>query len=201
MILLRARSLFGTRWRRDEGQLMLLSGIIVTISFILTSLTLAQVSSLERAATTEHPVNFAEEWRFIHDRLGANLEVAVSPETTNSTLLTTTFPTITATFRNIEAEKGFDTVIRLASADLLVNKTETDLLNAAATSYSAWDAAGTEQFTQAYDGSNDGILWMSSCTGGTPTGCIGGLLVFVRLSDGINTMEEVLLVPVNADSW
>lgn len=180
---------------------MLLSGIIVTISFILTSLTLAQVSSLERAATTEHPVNFAEEWRFIHDRLGANLEVAVSPETTNATLLTTTFPTITATFRNIEAEKGFDTVIRLAGSTSYVNKTEVDIRNGAGTSYSAWDANGDEQFTHGYDGTNDGIIWNTACTGGTPTGCIAGLLVYVRISDGINTMEEVLLVSVNTDSW
>lgn len=176
---------------------MLLAGIVVTISFILTSLTLAQVSSLERQATKERTISIAEEWRFLHDRLGTNLEVAVAPESTNATFNATTIPTITATFRNIEAEKGFDTVIRLAGSNILANRTETTLVTAG--NYAATDVLGTTAFTWPWDGVNDGILWTQPCEEPTApaAGCIAGVLLYVHVSDGVNTIEEVMLFAVN----
>lgn len=178
---------------------MLLAGIIVTISFILTSLTLAQVSALERQAVNERTISLAEEWRFLHDRIGGNLEIAVSPETTNATFNDTIFPTLIATFRGIEMEKGFDTVIRLAGDKSMANRTETEILNAGNTNYDALAVDDSLTFSWPYDGVNDGIIWKQPCENAAApaAGCIQGVLVFVHVTDGINTMEEVILYAVN----
>lgn len=187
---------------RDDGQLMLLSGIVITIAFIMTSLTLSQVASLERTAAAEHRVSIAEEWRFLHQRLATNFDVAITPDTTNSTVENVIAPTIIATFRSIEAEKGYDTVIRLAAAGSSVNLTESQLRDPPWTgaNYNAWDVAGTHHFTEVWDTRDDGLLWENDCADptGPSTGCIGGVLVFVHLTDGSTTIEEVLLFRVNA---
>jgi hypothetical protein len=183
--------------RRDDGNLMLLAGIIVTIAFILTALTLAQVSSLEREAAVERPSTISTEWRFLQDRIGANLNTSVPPLELNDTIANITFPAITATFRAAEAEKGYDVTMRLANATSAVNKTEASLVVAG--SYDAWTVDGTLHFTQAADDKNDGILWKKPCPDetGSPNGCIAGLLVYLRVTDGISAMEEVLLYGVN----
>lgn len=195
--------------RRDDGQLMLLSGIIITLAFILTSLTLAQVSSLERQTASDRKTTLGAEWRFLHDRLATNFDVAISPDTTNSTFQNETFPTISATFRNIEAEKGFDVVMRLANASMTVNLTEGRaygqgglLVDNGTTGwkrYNAVDASGLRDFQQNYDGVDDGLLWRQPCDDPTASsaGCISGVLVYLYLSDGVNTLEEVILFAVN----
>lgn len=184
---------------RDEGQLMLLAGIVITISFILTSLTLAQVTSLERQAAQEDRLDLSDEWRFLHDRLGANLRVAVRPETTPDVFVNSTFPTVAATFRNIETEKGFDTVIRLANATSGFNKTEEDLVVGG--HYAAWDIDGLLHFNWAYNGTDDGVVWTTACEAPEAplAGCIQGVLVYVHMTDGQNAMEEVILFAVNMD--
>lgn len=176
---------------------MLLSGVVITIAFVLTALTLAQVSSLERAAASDRSSPLGEEWRFLHERLGTNLRVAVTSDLSNTTFVATTFPTIVATFRNIEAEKGYDTVIRLAGNESAVNKTERDLVSAAL--YNAHAVDGSVKFDWAWDYVGDGILWRKPCPDITApaAGCIGGVLVYVYLSDGASSIEEVILFPVN----
>lgn len=187
----------GSLRRQDEGQLMMLAGIVITISFILTSLTLAQVSSLEREAAAQGPSAIATEWRFLHERLKTNFRTAVSPETTNSTFENTTFPTIVATFRNIEAEKGYDMVLRLAGGPNFASREHQNLTSGA--NYNAYTVDGAYQFTQAKDDDDDGVLWRKPCldTSAPAYGCIQGVYVFVRLSDGAVTMEEHMLFLVN----
>ena len=179
---------------------MLLAGIVVTIAFILTSLTLSQVSSLERQSAAEQRDTIAEEWRFLHARLASNLEVAVTTDTTNDTFLSVSLPTIVATFRGLEAEKGYDAVIRLAGDGTMVNKTERSLV--ASGSYAAWDAQGLHHFNDPWDQVADGILWEQPCPDdeAPPAGCIAGILLFVHLTDGATTMEEVILFHVNRAS-
>lgn len=193
-----AKGLRSLRRRPDDGgQLMMLAGIVITISFILTSLTLAQVSSLEREAAAQGSSPIVTEWRFLHDRLRTNFQTAVSVETTISTFENTTFPTIVATFRNIEAEKGYDMVLRMAGGSNFTSREHQNLTSGA--SYNAWTDDGSYQFTQAKDDDDDGILWRTPCldTSAPAYGCIQGVYVFVRLSDGAVTMEEHMLFVVN----
>lgn len=183
----------------DAGQLMMLAGIVITISFILTALTLAQVSSLEKQAAADAPSPIAAEWRFLHERLGSNLETAVSAETTNATFRDTVLPTVIATFRNIEAEKGYDAVIRLADAPTFMTN-ETNLTDPlAATNYKAWTDDGSLNVTWGYDGTPDGLLWQKPCNdpAGPSTGCLGAVYLFVRLTDGNAALEEYVLFPLN----
>jgi hypothetical protein len=175
---------------------MLLAGIVITIAFLLTSLTLSQVSSLERQAAAEKATPLAAEWRFLHDRLQTNLESAVPPDLSLSSFKSTTFPIIASTFRNIEAEKGYDATLRLADSLSRYNKSETSLVSGA--SYSAWAADGSYRFTGAYDGTSDGVLWYATCPDTTHVGgCIVGVLMFVEMTDATGTMSEVILFPVN----
>lgn len=182
----------------DGGQLMLLAGIVITIAFLLTSLTLSQVSQLERQAAAEKPATLTGEWRFLHERLAANLESAVPPDLTAQTFKGTTFPIIAATFRNIEAEKGYDTVLRLADANTKYNKSEQLLLDASGTRYSAVSSDGSFTFDLPFDGVYDGVIYDPTCPDTEYVGgCIVGVLVFVHLTDSTSTMSEVILFAVN----
>lgn len=194
----------GRGLRRDEGgQLMLLAGIVITIAFLLTSLTLSQVASLERQAAAEKPTSLSAEWRFLHDRLQANFESAVPADLSLTTFKSTTFPTISATFRNIQAEKGYDVVIRLADSPLAYNKTEADLLDGL--TYDAWSYDGQFYFDQTLDplrlGVNpptDGVVYYDECPDETYVGgCIVGILVFIHITDATSSMSEVVLFSVN----
>lgn len=194
--------------RKDESaNLMLIAGIVITIAFLMTALTLSEVSSLEKQAAGQKTSNIEAEWRFLHDRVATNLRSAVTPELTNDTLNATTFPAVVATFRGIEAEKGYDTIIRLAG-DGPYNKTEFDLINQTMRTYDVNASDGTHYFNQApdfynladrHDGHNDGILWQKPCpdSSGPAAGCIGGLLVFLHMTDSTSTMDEVVLFAVN----
>lgn len=183
--------------REDSGQLMLLAGIIVTSAFILTALTLSQVSTIERQSATDKPSTLSSEWRFLHERLATNFATAASPELTNGTFKDSTLQAVVATFRNIEAEKGYDMVIRLAAPTF--DTTEADLVDASSPPrYAATSADGEVPFAFHYDGTDDGILWQYPCPDTTATGgCIAGVYVYVRISDGASSMEETMLFAVN----
>lgn len=192
--------------RTDDGaQLMLVSGIVITIAFLLTALTLTQVASIERQSAADKPTSLGAEWRFLHDRLKTNLQTAVTVDTTNDTLNNTTFPAITATFRNIEAEKGYDLVLRIAgnqSGSGFYNKTEwqiTTLGMGAGSSYANWSYDGGVHYTWPVDGVNDGLIWNKPCLDASApaAGCIQGVLVSLHLSDSTTSLDEVILVPVN----
>jgi hypothetical protein len=184
---------------------MLVSGIVITIAFLVTALTLSQVASIQRQAASDKPTSLADEWRFLHDRLETNLKTAVSPDTTNDTFLNTTFPAVAATFRNIEAEKGYDLVLRVAGntttgrGTFNLSENETGLSNGGGFyQYSAWSFDGTVHFTWAADGKDDGLIWDPTCLDATASGgCIQGVLVAMHLSDATTSIDEVVLLPVN----
>jgi hypothetical protein len=204
----------GLRSDRDDGNLMLLAGIIVTIAFIMTALTLEQVGSLERQAASEPALTLAAEWRFIHDRVGGNLAVSITDTTKNATFTDQTFPAIAATFRAAEAEKGYDVTLRLAGASATVNKTEANVItkdpavtgplvygvrNDDGSLAKVLSVEGTYDITsKPYDGVNDGLVWVTPCPAtGSSNGCVSAVLTYVRLTDGTSALEEVMLFKVN----
>lgn len=180
---------------------MLLSGIMITIAFIMTAMTVSQVASLEREAATQKPSSLATEWRFIHARLASNFNTAITLETKNETFKEVTFPAIAETFRAVEAEKGYDIVIRLAGSSLAVNKTEADLVSGLAykADLTSVDGLYSDFAGAPMDPDADGILHYGPCpdAAGPASGCIGALLVAVHLSDGLDTINEVMLFGVN----
>lgn len=189
------------RRMRDDGQLMMLAGVVLTISFILTALTLSQVSALEREAAGDAPSPMVAEWRFLHERLRTNLQTGIGPDTTLASAKQYIVPTIAATFRSVEAEKGYDLVVRRAGGDaFLGNGNEAMLIqgpNYAATTY---DGSTTFNHLAAEDADHeDGLLWSASCPveGALGSGCIVGAYLFVRLSDGETTIEESILFATN----
>lgn len=194
----------------DDGQLMMLAGIVLTISFILTSLTLAQVTSLEREAEAQTATPIITEWRFLHDRLASNLRTAIGPETTKATLIDSVLPTVQATFRAVESEKGYDLVIRLAGDAAIYDAwgSEADLISGA--NYgSKWSSDGSTFFADAIAPDvdhNDGILQYGLPGSGARTHCndanavspcIAGVYLNVRMTDGETTMQESILFGAN----
>lgn len=189
----------------DSGQLMMLAGIVLTISFIMTALTLSQVSQLEREAAAQISSPIIGEWRFLHERLGANLRTAVGPDTTRAAFEDSVLPTVQATFRSVMSEKGYDLTIRLAGDPMFAPwGNEAQLLNPAGTHYDEWTWDGRTHFVHpvAEDpvGTTDGILWQdASCPDASApaAGCIGGAYLYVRLTDGVSTIEESMLFDTN----
>lgn len=182
---------------------MLLAGIVITIAFLLTALTLSQVSSLEREAAGERATPLASEWRFLHSRVATNLESAVPPDLTVATFKSVTFPTIAATFRGIEAEKGYDAVLRLPDSLTRYNLTEQSVVKdvSGTLSYDVWSADGKFHFTAPFDGTYDGVIYYSTCPDTTVVGgCIAGVLVFLHMTDTASTMSEVVVFSVNRPS-
>lgn len=182
------------RERDDRGNLMLLSGIVLTIAFVLTALTLSQVSSIERAAAADQTSPVVGEWRFVHERLATNLRTAVDPDTKIDGFNNTTMPAISAAFRTIEAGKGFDTSLRIAFG------AERQLLNLAGTHYSVVSDDGRIAFTSAVDANlDDGVIWQTPCPDPTGPigGCLGGVIVDVYLSDGVSSVTERMVFGVN----
>lgn len=180
---------------------MLLAGIILTIAFVTTALTLSQVTALEREAASDPSPEIAGEWRFIRDRLATNLEISVTPEMTASTLTATTIPGVASTFRTVAAEKGYDFVLRLASDPAYYPKSERDLLDppGSGPNYNALPVKGA-RLTHVRDASQtDGILWSAAgqCADTSVSTCIQAVLVYVKMSDGTSSMEETLLYRVN----
>ncbi|GEM_PF-3717579 len=185
---------------------MLVSGIVITIAFLLTALTLSQVSSIERQAAADKPTSLSAEWRFLHDRLKTNLQTAVSVDTTNDTLINTTWPAVAATFRNIEAEKGYDLVLRIAGnttsgvGTFNLSENRTGITSGGVfTTYNATSFDGQTTFNWAADGKDDGLIWHASCLDQTNgnVGCIQGVLVGMHLADQSTNIDEVVLIAVN----
>lgn len=193
----------------DDGQLMMLAGIVLTISFILTSLTLAQVSSLEREAAAEAPTAMIAEWRFLHDRLGSNLDTAIGPDTTKEAFLSTILPTVQATFRSVMAEKGYDLALRAADDPAIYGATGAEPDRISGANYDAWTWDGKVRFTHAVDPDEpqngniradreDGVIWQKPCAeAGPASGCIGGLYIYVKLTDGATSLQESILFATN----
>ncbi|HWH09424.1 MAG TPA: hypothetical protein VNX21_09510 [Candidatus Thermoplasmatota archaeon] len=184
---------------RDDGNLMLLAGIVVTIAFVTTALTLSQVATLERQAVTQATSSLGAEWRFIRERIAGSINASVAPDTRNETLLTQTLPAIVATYRGVEAEKGYDVVIRPATLPTLYNRTEWSLLNPAGTMYDAYTFDGMRVNWAADPNKFDGLLWRSPCAdpAGPTTGCISGMVLSIQMTDGESTLHEVLVLATN----
>jgi hypothetical protein len=187
----------------DSGQLMLVSGIVITIAFLLTALTLSQVSAIERQSASDKPTSLTSEWRFLHDRLATNLATAVTTDSTNASFLGSTWPAVAATFRNIEAEKGYDLVLRLAgnttggpNFNLTENRTGVTT-SGVFTSYNIKSFSGSYVMTFAADGTDDGLLWNPSCPAAGGSRCLQGVLVAMHLSDATTSLDEVVLFAVN----
>lgn len=189
------------RAMRDDGNLMLLAGIVVTIAFVTTALTLSQVATLERQAVTGATSSLAAEWRFIRDRLAASVNASVTPDMKNETFLQATLPAIVATYRGVEAEKGYDVVIRPATSLALYNKTEASLLSPPVTGsvYDAYTFDGARVSWAADPNTGDALLWRAPCAdpNGPATGCISAIVLSVQMSDGVSTVHEVLVVATN----
>ena len=173
--------------REDGGQLMLLAGVVLTIAFILTALTLSQVSALEREAAADTSSPLIGEWRFLHERLATNLATAVGPETTEPMFLQTVLPTVIATFRAVEAEKGLDLVLRPAAGAAYANTGNEEALVLAGD----WED----------DGDANGVLWDEDCAveGALADGCIVGVYLFMRLSDGESSIQESVRFETNQE--
>lgn len=186
------------RRRDDGGNLMLLAGIVVTIAFVTTALTLSQVASLERQASSEPSTTLAGEWRFLRDRLAASVATSVTVDLTDDAFNDTTLPAVVATFRGIQAEKGYDVAIRRATTLSLFNKTEASIVSGG--NYDAWSVNGKHANWPKDSDQTDGILWEAPCADGSgpTTGCIGGVLLSIHLADGESSLSEVILIRTNS---
>ncbi|MHB8603872.1 MAG: hypothetical protein ACYDCK_01350 [Thermoplasmatota archaeon] len=111
----------------DRGQLMMLAGIILILAFIVTALTLSQISDLEKQASQEQSSPLLNEYRAVRDKIGSTLADATGTGTDNGTFKST-FKSIVAGLKGVEQAKGYDVVAFLAgspaNAGIRLNRTE-----------------------------------------------------------------------------
>lgn len=174
----------------DRGQLLLLSGIILALAFLITALTLNQVANMESQVSREQRAIIIDEFSFLREEINTTLSDLVTSSTSNSTF-NDTFDRMVFSIKSVERGHGYDLVVVKGAPGYATPATEEDNFTAEGKKYKGVSFDGHRNFTgEVYDGVNDGILWYD--------GEIKGVVVYIYISDEVASMEEVLLFPVNA---
>ena len=98
--------------------------------------------------------------------------------------------------RAAESENVYDETLRFANGTSRDIKTEANLV--VSNAYQGRSVEGSVNFAGIpYDQVDDGILTQKPCPDSYAGDCISGALVYVHLSDGASSLEEVMLFAVN----
>lgn len=178
----------------DGGQLLLLAGIILVLMFVVTSITLSEMSSIETDVAREHRAPIADEYDFVETRLNETMNSIVSESTTNSSF-NTTLDSLVGSFEGVQNSKGYDLVVELGGATTPAPKTE-DPHFIDGGQYANVSFDGRRDFTgHNYDGVNDGILWYEEAD--DDEGHIKGFVAYIYLADEASRIEGTVLFAVN----
>ncbi|HWG91158.1 MAG TPA: fibronectin type III domain-containing protein, partial [Candidatus Thermoplasmatota archaeon] len=178
--------------RDDGGNLLIVAGITLMLAFIVTSVTLSEVNSLESRSLQDRDNSFLNEYRFLHEKLASSLSTTVASDV-DLTQFRSEFATIEETLRILEAAKGYDVVLRIGDTTSLSPgfKNELAFVNPTTGFYEDWSFDGANNLDHIpYDGTNDGVIRQGSV--------IVGVVVNLRLSDGVRSVTESVLFPTNS---
>jgi len=90
-----------------------------------------------------------------------------------------------------------DAVLRLAGPGIGA-KSELDFVSGGKYTASAVTFDGKTPFTDVdYDGANDGVIMTTNCPANPGYSCVLGVYYFMHLSNGQDSMDELVLVATN----
>lgn len=182
---------------RDRAQLLLLAGFILVIMFVLTSLTLSKIASIEADVARDHRAPVVDEFDFIRSRTNSTMNTLVDSDTSNSSF-NDSFSSLRSSFQDVENGKGYDLVLELAGSTTPAPKTEEGIYVDGSDLYQNVSFDGLRDFDgESYDGVNDGILWYQGA--GDSSAHIKGFAAFIHLSDHESRIEATVLFSVNND--
>lgn len=211
---------------RDEGSLMIVSGILLVLAFAVTALTLSQIADLEKRVASESSTPIISEYRFLREKLGSTLADSVTRQTT-TTEFGTIFSSAQSELKALAHQGGYDLLIYLADGERALGKQEwsyTDLGHPSRYSgvppagYVSPNAVGigadpeyalraydnSFNWEQAYggdevdyDGTEDGMLRTSACQSEPTESCIQGAIVWFYLADQTIAIEEFIVYGLN----
>lgn len=174
--------------RDDSGQLLTLSGVILTTAFVTMALLPMEISNLERTAATElQHEPWIDDWREIRLRLAVELPRGTSYARTADDFQDRTLPRILDTYKEALAARALHGTLAIdADAETAAHD---------ASNYDAWTLTG-QHVEIPYDGTDDGLIWDASCQppeDGT-AGCFIGVLLRIEAGDETVNIAEIILV-------
>lgn len=182
---------------RDGGQLLLLAGFILVIMFVVTSLTLSKISSIEADVARDHQAPILDEFDFVRSRTNETMNSLVDTDTSNASF-NDSLSSLRSSFQDVENAKGYDLVLELAGSTTSAPATEEELYVDGSDEYQNVSFDGARDFDgEPYDGADDGILWYQEA--GDSSGHIKGFGAYIYLADHESRVESTVLFAVNND--
>lgn len=165
--------------------------------FVLTSLTLSKIASIEADVARDHRAPIVDEFDFIRSRTNSTMNTLVDTDTSNSSF-NESLSSLRSSFQDVENGKGYDVVIELAGSTTTAPETEEGLYVDASDQYQNVSFDGLRDFDgEPYDGVNDGILFYQGA--GDSSAHIKGFAAFLHLADHESRIEATVLFSVNND--
>lgn len=175
----------------DGGQLLLLAGFVLVMMFVVTSITLSEISSIEAGVSRSQSAPVLDEFSFIRAQTNETMRSLVTSDTTNSSF-NDTFDGVEDSFAAVENSKGYDLVMALGGGSTIAPSTEAEDF-AGGGHYDHVSFDGVRAFCEAdYDGVNDGIIWFDDE--------IKGFVAYIYLSDHESQMESTVLFATNTEN-
>lgn len=175
----------------DRAQLLLLAGFILVMMFLVTSITLSKIASIEAEVARDQRAPIGDEFDFVRSRTNSTMNSLVDTSTSNASF-NDTLDSLRSSFSDVETSKGYDLVLELAGATTPAPRKEAGPFAGAGT-YENASYDGVRAFCdEAYDGVNDGIFWYD--------GHVKGFAAYVYLADHKSSIESTVIFAVNTDS-
>lgn len=182
------------RGSSDGGQLLLLAGFVLVMMFLVASLTLSKISSLEGDVAKAQKAPIVDEFDFVRSRTNDTMNSLVTTGMSNESF-NETLDTLRSSFSDVENTKGYDLVLELGGNTTPAPKTEAPHFIDGGT-YANTSFDGVRNFSgHGWDGVSDGIFWYEES--GDSSGHIKGFAAYIYLADQRSRMEATVLFAVN----
>ncbi len=145
----------------DRGHFLLLAGIVLVLAFTATAFTLALVSDLKAGTAREQEPGLLADYRFYHEHVRMTVRNGASSGMTNASALILVADA-SQSARELASSRGLELAITLAG---VAGGSTTDEAFFGAGGWGGVSDYGGTAITGAYDGTNDGLVWLGGAGG------------------------------------
>lgn len=200
---------------RDEGQMLILAGAVLVLSFLLAALSVTELSAQEIALEQDPEGKLATTFHETRDELTQALQGLVLPQTTNGTLYGY-FASQKAEFEERGRAHGLYVVLGMGNETQITNGDHLETVatqsekrhmtsgGAASTCnddsdlYTVWAYDGSRNYNAVkWDCGDDGILWDDILPRDDGAGEIRGIAVYLVMASETARIEENFVIALN----